>query len=441
MAHFSSYLVPRSDETSYCSKNSMQLVRLKNGAAILGISRNTTDSNDTSLSITFPSGYYFDPPNKNGLHHLLEHSINMDLVELAEKCGVSLNAQTETRGLRELVYGPLNKNHPDFGLPEMLPHVFAQLKNPLFTEEKLLMEKSIVKAELNENNANHEYLVNQFFTRTLMTATNPATVSFNQTTQTIDNITLSDVESCSKEVFIPSGTIVSIVTEGSAKSLSYLITAITQHLQNFPRTEVNPPKFDWALYDLYKQSPQQKVPIIANLGLKDNVSTLLFAWQVADDDFSVASVALRILCYHLSRKFFTQIRRQGLGYSAGMRTSHGEKTTWVILEAHVPKQPTSQLLTLSGHLQQSLAEFFTVSPETLKNLIDKEKKRDLAMPAPASSKLNWAELGLIKHNQLFDFDKIRHNYLKITKQHLKHWLDLFTSTPPFCAIVGDVETI
>lgn len=89
-------LVPQHLEKEYARDHGIEYRTLDNGIVMLGMSRTVSDRAHTSLKFAMPSGAYFDPADKSGLHHFMEHIVTSEMLIRMQSEKVGFNAQTES---------------------------------------------------------------------------------------------------------------------------------------------------------------------------------------------------------------------------------------------------------------------------------------------------------------------------------------------------------
>ena len=127
----SDIFVPEGQEDEYCRKHNIEFRRLPNGAVILGTPRKVEDKMHATVEFIFPTGAYFDPPGRSGLHHFLEHIITNGPAfrAIEDHRHVSARASVETFTLLA-PNNAANSGFPDYGIWPSLHSIREILDDP-----------------------------------------------------------------------------------------------------------------------------------------------------------------------------------------------------------------------------------------------------------------------------------------------------------------------
>jgi len=443
LENVSKLFVPRKDEKEYTQKHQIIFKRLENRSIIISAARNTKDAVNTSISFTFPSGSFFDPKGKQGLHHLLEHLFNHPLQPLAVENDTKINAATSPLHIQEQILGPANLLVKNFGIWKVVPPVFHRLKNPLLRETNLKSivekEKKIIESEIQRNKASHDWHVKDNSLNWLFSPKNPITTFPLGTLHTLSSINTQDLTALVEKIIIPDGLIVTTLSDSNFKTIKQLSSMLEKELNTFPRKQKTKKIINWNILNL--RNKQLTTDSIAkfNTHLNNKIVSLLFAWPTSHPPLSQKSFALDRLSQTLWQKIFSLSRSEGWSYTSNSYIfSSSETTGYFTIRIDLPNSNKYLSKTNINHLLKKIQKACTLKQTEITKLVSLERKRQLAWPIPLSSHLKWMVFGLDLHDRLIDLDLILKRYQEITKSHYQHWSNIISQTKPYTALVGDL---
>lgn len=441
--------VSRGKEAEYCQAHQIELRRLANGITIVGIPREVADLARASINFAFPSGSFFDPPGKVGLHHLVEHLflINRGLTEPASRLDVYLNALTSSQEIRMFCSGPANSRVRNYGLWPILPTTqrvltspLQFLKNPTRAMEK---EKQVIQTEIAGNYADHRWLAQRYLNEIVFDPSNPVLIDTPGTPESLAAITIKDVIKLTEEVFIPRGLLISVFGEGKPEICRNLTDRLIALFENFPREEKVNRQIDWSLWERLNPGFKPGQRYKKDTGLKNGLITLMFVWTFQRQPFTPSDFALSRLIPVINNKLYVLSRKEGWAYSsetnsltAGLTAGAGA----VFLRLDIPKKASGEV---DSFLKQSWPKMeenvlVAITPKEIATLVRTEQRRQVAVPLPTELRLQWLLLGLTRWGQMIDAEKIKDTCLQINPQHLQTWQEKLLSQPPAVVIVGDL---
>lgn len=443
-------LVSRSQETEYCAAHQIELRRLPNGITIVGIPREVSDAARASINFTFPSGAFFDPPGKAGLHHLVEHlgehSLSPGIRELVTRLRVTLNAFTDWGNITETCSGPANPAVKDFGVWPLLPTIRRVLASPLSffgnLQTALENEKEVIKAEIAENQASHNRQAQEYFYKVVFGPSHPLAINVLGTPESLASITPDDVTKLIKEVFIPQGLIISILSEGKPEITRQLTEELTPIFGDFPRANQKNREINWLLLENLNPDFHSGEIYEKDTGLKNGLISLMFVWSLQPPAFTSSQFGLSLMTQELSGRFLQFCRQQGWGYSAGAwQTTPGLSTTALVLQLDVPKQSLSEMRrfqkkVLSGTKQKVIR---VLAGHQLEEIVKTEKARQKATPLLTSQYLDWTLMGQRRWGRLIEADQIKALFEQIKIADLAAWQEQILNQKPAMILVGDLS--
>lgn len=436
--------IPKSEEANYLAEHKLTVNELSSGATVFAASRDAKDSVDVSINISFPSGSWYDPPNRSGLHHLTEHLFNYKMEETAHKLDVYLNAQTTFLDLMEIMSGPANPKYKNYGVWPLLPALYQALKNPLaqYTDAKTLLsrEKEVVKGEIVEDAADHHWHVNRQLAKLVFAEHNPLTNYPAGTIADVKAATIADVEKLIAEAFVGTGMIISVFGKGENSEYQAIVSQLGDLFDHYPKGDKTHALFPWELLETQSASHILGETYVKETELKNNLVSIVFLWPVQSPVFSLEQFSLSTLSQEISERIFLVSRKLGWGYSAGafMRGSLATQTKVFAIRVDIPKTTPSELETLTTKIKEELKAVFHFTKPEVDQLITTEQLRQKALPLKISTRLEWMILGLQRFGKLINADQIIKSYAQITPTHYQFWIDHFATTTPTVLIVGDL---
>lgn len=168
--------------------------RLRNGSELITIP--SADSTSVYASVWIKAGWRYDPLGKDGLAHFLEHILLRNTKRFPK---ANYQAEfIENKGGYGNAYTGLNYTYhwiriaPDY-IKDSLELLVDRLQNPLFKEEEIEKEKSIVAEEISLNNANPQRHIWDLFFAHLYQGT-ALDRSYSGTKETILRINPTDLK-------------------------------------------------------------------------------------------------------------------------------------------------------------------------------------------------------------------------------------------------------
>lgn len=442
--------IPRQQEEEYCRAHQIELERLPNGITIIGIPRQVSDLAQASVNFTFPSGSFFDPPGKEGLHHLIEHLlIPTKRKGEAYRLNVSLNAQTGPLEVIHYCSGPTHPQVRDFGLWSFLPIIRQDLAYPSQflsnPPEVIGNEKEVIKAEIVEGYARHEWHVSRYLTETVFGSQNPYFNYGTGTAESLTRIDTEDVKNLIEEVLIPKGLIISILSEGDSEICRLLTDRLVAYFADFPREDKAGRQIDYSL--LEKLNPDFKPGAVyeKDTHLRNGLITIMPTWTFRSPLFTPSQFALSRVALAASGKLFDLSRKRGWAYTSGADsmslTGQDFSTGAFFMRLDIPKPPPGELRgfweNILPEIKKGVLEAF--DDGQIEEILQRERQLKEAIPIPTSLRLIWLLSGLKQWGEMIDADKIQAVYRQINATHLRQWRDKFLSEEPALIVVGDLS--
>jgi hypothetical protein len=142
-------------------------------------------------------------------------------------------------------------------------------------------------------------------------------------------------------------------------------------------------------------------------------------WQEEYEEYSLLSVAMQHFVRFLDHELFLFHRKKGFGYSSfATIVRPGKHKTFTFLQMSVPKRYSEEeAKKLYELIKHELLE--QISEDDLKQIIEKEQRKQKAVLIPASSRLDFAIDGIIDYEKVIDADKVKKLNSEISVEVLK----------------------
>lgn len=430
-------------EAWYFQNHQIEWKNLVNGITIVGATR-PSDIFRASVNFTFPSGSFFDPENKKGLHHLGEHLINSSsLRRFAFGNQVDILASTSPLELKEICSGITHPQVKDYGLWPILPRVFRTLAFPLRLlknpEEVIEAEKRRVEAEIGEHYASHDWQAGHHLYQLVFAADNPAVVYPWGTPESLKRIGLEDISGLVEKVFIPQGLVISILNEGEAKVCQELVKYLGNIFEDFPRKEEKRKTVNYSL--LEKANPNFKPGKVykKETGLKNGLVKIMVVYPVEFEPFTTSAFALGVFRARTWERLVDFFRGKGLGYSYDVSLElPGNSTGVLVMSFDLPKAPGLEDFVKETAIPLLKTNVLRLRVGEAEKLVTMVKKNERAVPVSSEARLNWLLKGIRQWGKIVDADKMKGTRLRTTAIDIRHWSERFLADQPAIIMVGDL---
>lgn len=448
--------VPNNQIREFKRKHSLQLVNLRNGVRIIGISQGTPDSLDTRIEYTMPYGGAEDPKGQEGITHFLEHMfVPKILRQQAGLLGVRVNAHTSAMEVAQVADGLVNPEVPEYGLKPLLPSLrdalfypLQQIDNP---EAAVNGERGAILGEITRKKADHSRTVWDIADARVYALDNPSAIDAIGTEESVSAITAEDIARHAENVLIPDGLTIRVFTEGKATSRRQVIQELSHLFKLLPREWKKSKRPDWEKLaklhpDVYKGGMHQ-----IDTGLRNNQVSALIFWPVNNELFGQSHFALRYFTGLMRQRLHLMVRDQGLGYvdNAGMREPGGENALfytqidfrkWSAENPYgfKPEEFPEKFSQIMDDLLGNGNEAEKITDADIEEYTKSQKIGMRARPTSREQILNWAEYGLRKFGQMVDAEKVNDIYTSVTPQAVIQWRDTLAKQQPMMLLVGDL---
>lgn len=197
--------------------------RLKNGSELITIP--SVDSTSIYVSVWIKAGWRYDPTGKDGIAHFLEHILLRNTKSFPE---ASSQAEfIENKGGYGNAYTGLNYTYhwiriaPDY-IKDSLELLADRVQDPLFIEEEIEKEKSVVAEEISLNNANPQRRIWDLFFAHLYQGT-VLDRSYSGTKETLLRMNPVDLKEFHDKYYQPNRTLFVISGRCSPKIVKHLL--------------------------------------------------------------------------------------------------------------------------------------------------------------------------------------------------------------------------
>ena len=442
--------VPVKEEDDYCKKHKISRIKLDNGANILGIERPISDSVYTSIQFSFSSGSYFDPPDKQGLHHLTEHLFNRKLrLNTQDKKGIQINASTGSLELRENIGGSTNYSYPFFGLWPVISQTIQMLRSPVDQYEKpkevLDGERSAVEKEIMERDSSQARLCFSYLSDLVLGKDNPHTAS-NRTLggrESIADISIDDCRELTKKVIGADNLTASFMTDTYGKTTKEIEKRIAENLVIFPRVTKNE-LLDPMIKEATNTDFLNGNNYSFDTGLRDGKAIVFLVWLTsADPTLSNYWIRTSLIEDSIEKSFHLLSRKYGWSYSGNFEVIVPFWYQTIFATALiVPKNSADKLFTFSQEVEQKFKHELLVrlDERVVGGLIEEQRIQLLAQPIKQSSRLDCLIEGTEDYNgRIIDPERIREQRLQAGVKDVLFWRDYLAGTKPAVVVVGDIE--
>lgn len=159
-------------------------------------------SNVFNIYVYFPLGSIYEPSKKRGMSHLMEHMMmkrskhytTNKMYETITYLGGNANAGTT----KDLVYFYIKTTIPNYKLAADIIHDLVY--NTYFDKTNLEMEKKVVLEEYNQREDDHESMIDEIATSSVLSDKNPYAKTVRGYRQDIKSVTTSDMNAYVKSV-------------------------------------------------------------------------------------------------------------------------------------------------------------------------------------------------------------------------------------------------
>lgn len=424
------------EERSYCKQNGIELWKLDNGVAIVGMSCLKDFTNWGSINYEFSEGAYGNPA---GSVHFLEHFFNKKIRKLAEQNFLKINARTNKIEISESISGIANPETVDYGLWTILDDIRKTLESPLDNitniNNDIETERNVIKAEIQQRNTDHNFQVTNHFLNRIYHPKNPI---FNipdtvGTEDELGKITIDVLQTIQSKVLIPKNLLISVYTEGNRSILIKLIEILKQQYSNYPRFDKPKNKISSKL--LEKLNPELKAGNEYKYDTKINngIITIQLNWIFKHRFGSKKYFVLRLLKNILNSELFDYSRREGWGYNANVNIARPTDNV-AILILRIDTKNNKRI-----DLNQGIINILTSMKTLTSDLVKLEQKRQFANTLNVFDRLDWVIGGLKRYGKIINADAIRNGMLEVDSHDLNCLIDDILFTPPVTIVTGDLR--
>lgn len=155
-----------------------------------------------NIYVYLPLGSIYEPKNKRGISHLMEHMMmkrskhftTSKMYETITYLGGNANAGTT----KDLVYFFIKTTVPNYKLAANIIHDL--IYNTYFDETNLEMEKKVVLEEYNQREDDYESIIDELATSSVLSDNNPYSKTVRGKREDIKSVTTEDMRSFVKSV-------------------------------------------------------------------------------------------------------------------------------------------------------------------------------------------------------------------------------------------------
>lgn len=439
-------LVPEERVQSYLDENGMVIKRLPNGLTIVGIARNTPDSNTVNVNIVFPSGAHFDPPGKEGLLHIYEHLVAIEPLQVALRSDGNFNAVTKIHEMNIMPAGVANPDVLDYGYWPIMPAVYEELLAPKApTIGRLDLEKSIVNREYFERTADKREVATRNFRFKAIFGPDHPTGRDITCPEGVASITPEDVADLYGRLLVPEGTYVKAYVDGPHELLEIVAQNLSENLSLMPKSQQPPLLFDHMIYGTVSNDFKPGTYYLHDDDSDNGNVFIEMFWNFPTNRLDPKSYALKELWSSLGNRFFKYVRERGYGYSAGASVftlGNPRKETSItprVIYLKTDKSFGNEDATarLISEIKENVIG--TMTDDDLKQLLYISKRPILAKPISASDKLQDALTGLRLHGRPIDCRYDNEVLTSLTTDDLRYWIDRILDFSPAVILTGDLK--
>lgn len=431
--------VPKNQEEEYCRRHLIERRNLSNGVKIRGITQEVGDAAETEIRFTIKSGTYFDPPEKTGMHHLLEHFLTEEVFYLFEsESSINLNAGTGPFDLVILkLKGAANPKVPQYGTWPILAWVknflidpLSFVKNPTETFKSC---KATVKNELTEDENDKKLQLKWLTRKVVLGNENPVVVMQKESIETIENITLEDMRNLVSKIFISKNILIEFVVRGKKSYGKVLANNLEMIFKNFPDSKKPYRKINLKLREKLNKNFQQ-----GNLYEKTIGGSLFYlnlVWLFKRNPFDLHYWTIRTFDLYFDVFFKKLCRDKGWGYTprTDFYTPHWENTIYYMSLC------LSKTEDLTGFGKKVTNEVKKALKELNKNIVQKwiEQKR-LTIKARPYQQIDRWEWFLDSENsfgQILDCEKLNEIWKIVKPEDVLYWRDKLLNTEPAIVVI------
>lgn len=223
-----------SAERNYCYRYGIELIRLSNGATIVGAAEGAPLKVESDTHFYIPRGSRHDPPGKEGLHHLFEHLQFFKLLQLAGDHEVEANANTGHSWITMYALGVANPDFSDFGLWPIADELRRRVAHPLQhlpDFDKILDQErnTIIDLEMERDARNPQKRRLSVLVESIYHPLHPEQTPLWASEESYRSITVDDIVKCAHAIG-PNGLLASIYSEGRSEIVKKLIAMVKESI-------------------------------------------------------------------------------------------------------------------------------------------------------------------------------------------------------------------
>ena len=169
----------------------------------------------------------------------------------------------------------------------------------------------------------------------------------------------------------------------------------------------------------------------------------MFNWITRSDPFSVSTFALNRLLAQIDHQLEIYCSNTGRSYFWDVITkTPGRLTRTVTLRLDVDRGIMNNTSLIKHRLwpeikERVLAPVF--QPETIRTIMNREKKRLEVNPVRVGTYNEWMLSGLVEWGRMVDYDRVLRGYLNIAPGDFNLWEEQFLTEEPVILVVGDLS--
>ncbi|MBI4080662.1 MAG: insulinase family protein [Candidatus Levybacteria bacterium] len=434
--------IPLSKEQEYAQEHNIEFHRLQNGIRLIGVNRKVEDRATASVYFTFPTGAYFDPSDKSGAHHFLEHLMAYDLVKLGAKHHAKTNATTRMTELEFYVKGPAHPDVSEYGVWPILPHLINTALHPLEQNESIdalfQSEKESILKEITMYHNDPAFLAAKAVRELVLDKANPNYGFSTGTLESVKNISLADLRSLASQIIVPDRLVVSVFTEGDERIKRKIIDTLIDQLSNFPRVDKAQNLLDRTLLEQFNSEFALGKEYTFDIpGLNENLISS-YLWKLPCERFIPERSALVRLQELLQDKFWTYIRSRGLSYAPTVSLGFTEGTANIVLALQ-----TDNTQEMTDAIRKTLMDdikihvLSSITEEEYENLNRNYHLAKKAVPREIGERFTDAVTGVSEKDMIFDTDKFDLVDDAVEVSHFKTWVDKLSAIKPALLLFKD----
>ena len=408
-----------------------QIKILKNGIRLITAPVASTEA--TTIQILVGTGARFDPLEKSGMSHFLEHmffkgSKNYpgftDIMGVFDSIGAGFNASTSYEAIRFYIQTCSTDFRKGY---DVLKDIF---KNPLFNEEYMELERGVILEEIKMYRDMPQAWVG-VLNQQQSFPNHPLGADLGGDEKTVANISREDLMNNWKAHYSPEQMIIALVGDLSDKSLVEMIEKDFEDIPQIASKEFTP--FD---QKFFAPSTQQEVRVVDQA----NFAISFPAIKKPDERRFALNVMDIILGASPSSRLYTEIReKRGLAYDVGSGSNtYFDTGTYYIYGGVKADQMEEVYKLIQVELEKLKTEGVTDdelerAKGNLRGNITRTLESSYSIADYLCSSLYW-------HKKILEPSEIIDNYDAVTKDDIKKLAnEIFDLDKAIVTVIGPKE--